>query len=91
MHLTTSPETDALNFAALQRLIQEANTLTLPNRLTLLKGLVPGIALEMTPRDFEGLILELRGKGERFYDALSHPGEGRAKRHTIGERDYEGR
>lgn len=89
--MTTSRETEGLNLPALQQLVHEANALPLAERVTLLKGLIPGVALEMTPRDFEGLILELRGKGERFYDALSHPGEGRAKRHTIGERDYEGR
>lgn len=89
--MTTSRETEGLNLPAIQQLVQEANALTFADRVTLLKGLIPGVALEMTPRDFEGLILELRGKGERFFDALAHPGEGRAKRHTVGERDYEGR
>ncbi|MDQ2929995.1 MAG: hypothetical protein M3Y05_04115 [Gemmatimonadota bacterium] len=89
--MTTSLETEGLNLPALQQLVHEANALTLADRVTLLKALIPGVALEMTPRDFEGLILELRGKGERFFDALTHPGEGRAKRHTVGERDYEGR
>lgn len=89
--MTTSRETEGLNLPALQQLVHEANALTLADRVTLLKAMIPGVALEMTPRDFEGLILELRGKGERFIDALTHPGEGRAKRQTVGERDYEGR
>ena len=89
--MTTSRETEGLNLPALQQLVHEANALTLAERITLLKGLIPGVALEMTPRDFDSLILELRAKGERFFDALTHPGEGRAKRHTVGERDYEGR
>lgn len=45
----------------------------------------------MPPKDVESLIMQLRLKGERFYDASLHPGEGRAKRHVIGERDLEGR
>ena len=46
---------------------------------------------ELTPLEFEGLIMELRLKGERLFDALSHPGHGRRDRHVIGERDLEGR
>ncbi len=89
--MTTSQETDGMNHTALRRLVEEANTLTLPERLTLLKGLIPGIAEEMTPRDFEAFALELRLKGERFYDAKQHPGKGKAARHVMGERDLEGR
>ena len=89
--MTTSRETDWMDHPALRRLIQEANALELAERLTLLKGLIPGIAEEMTPRDFEAFAIELRRKGERFYDAKQHPGEGRAKRHVMGERDLEGR
>jgi hypothetical protein len=45
----------------------------------------------MAPRDFEGLIVELRLKGERIYDAMSHPGQGRGARSVPGEREVEGR
>jgi hypothetical protein len=45
----------------------------------------------MRPEDFEKLIVELRLKGERFYEATNHPNEGRATRHVMGERDVEGR
>lgn len=89
--MTTSQETDWMNHATLRRLVDEANALTLPERLTLLKALIPGVAEEMTPKDFEAFAVELRLKGERFYDAKQHPGMGKATRHVIGERDLEGR
>ena len=66
-------------------------SMTVPERFTLLKALVPGIASEMSATDFERLISELRLKGERFYEARNHPNEGRATRHVMGERDVEGR
>lgn len=89
--MTTSDQTDDLDHTALRKLVEEANSLPLAERLVLLKGLIPGIAREMTPRDFVGLMSTLRLKGERFYDASFHPGEGRARRHVLGERDIEGR
>jgi hypothetical protein len=57
----------------------------------LLKGLIPGVARDMTPKEYEGLMVELRLKGERFYDAITHPGQGKRSRHVMGERDVEGR
>ncbi len=89
--MTTSRETEDLNHPVLRRLVDEANSLPLADRITLLKGLIPGVTREMTPRDFEGLVVELRLKGERFYDATTHPGQGRKARHVMGERDVEGR
>jgi hypothetical protein len=89
--MTTSPETESLDHPALRELVNDANSMTLAERLTLLKGLIPGVAIEMAPTDFERLIVELRLKGERFYEATSHPNEGRATRHVMGERDVEGR
>lgn len=89
--MTTSRETSELNYAALRALVDSANTLPIPDRITLMKALVPGIARELPPREFEGLIVELRLKGERLYDAVSHPGEGRKSRHVMGERDIEAR
>jgi hypothetical protein len=89
--MTTSQETDWMDHHTLRRLIDEASTLTLEERLTLLKGLIPGVAEAMTPKDFEAFALELRMKGQRFYDAKTHPGTGRATRHVMGERDLEGR
>jgi len=89
--MTTSRETTGLNHPALRRIVNEAESLSLAERATLLKGLVPVVARDMSPKDFESLMLELRLKGERFYDASLHPGKGRANRRVIGERDLEGR
>ena len=89
--MTTSAETNALAHPAIRRLVHEANALPLADRIALLKGLIPGMAREMPLRDFESLAVELRLKGERFYEATAHPGEGRDTRQVIGERDYEGR
>ena len=89
--MTTSVETDELNHPALRRIVDEANALSLADRITLLKGLIPGTARDINLREFEALIAELLLKGERFYEALSHPGQGRATRQIIGERDLEGR
>jgi hypothetical protein len=89
--MTTSPETDWMSHAVLRKLVREANELTVAERLTLLKALIPALAEEMSPRDFEALIVELRLKGERYYDATNHPGVGRAGRSVMGERDVERR
>lgn len=89
--MTTSRETDGLDHPALRELVNAANALTLAERLTLLKGLIPGVAREMSPADYTALVSELKLKGERFYDATFHPGQGRAERTVMGERDIEGR
>lgn len=34
--------------------VHETNALSVADRLTLLKGLVPGLARELAPRDLEG-------------------------------------
>ena len=41
--------------------------------------------------EFEATMVDLRLKGERFYDALTHPGQGRDSRRVMGERDVERR
>ena len=89
--MTTSRETEDLNHPELRRLITEASALPLADRVTLLKGLLPAVAKEMAPRDFEGLVVELRLKGARIYDAMAHPGQGRDSRNVPGEREVEGR
>ena len=89
--MTTSSETADRNHPVLRRLVDTANRLPLADRITLLKALIPGTAKEVTPCEFETIIAELRLKGERLYDALSHPGHGRRDRHVVGERDFEGR
>ena len=89
--MTTSRATETLDHDALRHLVNQAKALPLADRITLLKALIPSIAQEMTPRDYEGVVVELRLKGERVYDALLHPGQGRKSRHVPGERDIEGR
>lgn len=89
--MTTSRETDWMDHPVLRKMVDEANRLPVAERVTLLKGIIPGIAREMTPKEFEAVAAELRLKGERFYEAIEHPGEGRATRQVIGERDLEGR
>lgn len=89
--MTTSPKTESLNHGGLRDLVNQANSMSVADRLTLLKGLIPGLATEMPIEEFERLIVELRLKGERFYEATAHPKEGRATRQVLGERDVEGR
>ena len=89
--MTTSRQTQDLNHPAIRALVNSANALPLSDRVTLLKALVPEIAREMSPREFEAAMVELRLKGERYYEAMTHPGEGRDTRLVIGERDIEGR
>jgi hypothetical protein len=89
--MTTSKETDWMDHPVIRRLVDQANALTLAERITLVKGLIPHIAGELTAREYEGLITELRLKGERFREAREHPGQGRAQRQTPGERELEGR
>ena len=89
--MTTSEETEFLNFPVLRRLVDEANNLPIAERVTLLKGLIPRMAETLTPDEFRGLIAELLLKGERLYDAIDHPGQGRSTRQVPGEREIEGR
>ena len=89
--MTTSSKTDSLDHTTLRELVNKTNSMTLADKLTLLKGLIPGVATEMKIEEFERLIVELRLKGERFYEATAHPNEGRATRQVQGERDVEGR
>ena len=89
--MTTSRETDWMNHPVLRQLVYDANKLTLAERITLVKGLIPAIANQLNPREFEGFIAEIQLKGDRFHEAQSQKGEGRAKRQVPGERDLEGR
>jgi len=89
--MTTSRQTEDLNHPAIRDLVNSANALPLGDRVTLLKALIPEVAREMSPREFEATMVDLRLKGERFYDALTHPGQGRHSRRVMGERDVERR
>lgn len=89
--MTTSKQTDWMDHPALRALVDQANTLALGERITLVKGLVPAIANELSEDEYEQFVTFVRLKGERFHEAKSHPGTGRAERHTPGERELEGR
>jgi hypothetical protein len=89
--MTTSPETDWMNHPAIRALVDKANTLALEERITLVKGLIPGIADALSEEEYEQFVKFIRLKGERFLEAKTHPGEGRADRHVPGERELEGR
>jgi hypothetical protein len=89
--MTTSERTDWMNHPVIRALVDQANTLTLEERITLVKGLIPAIADALSEEEYEQFVTFVRLKGERYHEAKSHPGTGRAGRHTPGERDLEGR
>jgi hypothetical protein len=89
--MTTSPQTDWMNHPVIRKLVEQANQLTLAERITLVKGLIPGIAAKLSEREYQGFVSEIQMKGERFHEAKSHPGEGRSQRQVPGERELEGR
>ena len=89
--MTTSQETDWMNHPVLRRLVDEAKGLSVLERITLVKGLVPGIADALSEEEYETFVTYVRLKGERFQEAKAHPGQCRAGRHTPGERVVEGR
>ena len=89
--MTTSKQTDWMDHPALLALVDQANTLALEERITLVKGLVPAIADALSEDEYEQFVTFVRLKGERFHEAKAHPGTGRAGRHTPGERELEGR
>lgn len=89
--MTTSERTDWMNHPALRALVDQANALTVEERITLVKGLIPAIADTLSEEEYEQFVTFVRLKGERYHEAKSHPGTGRAGRHTPGERELEGR
>jgi len=89
--MTTSRQTEALDFPHLRAIVDAVQALPLADRLTVLKALIPSIVCDVRPDEFEAVLCELRLKGERWYEAAANPGEGRATRETPGERTLEGR
>ena len=89
--MTTSEETDWMNHPAIRALVDQANSLALEERITLVKGLIPAIANALSQEEYDKFVTFVRLKGERYLEAKSHPGTGRAERHTPGERQLEGR
>jgi hypothetical protein len=80
-----------MNHPVIRALVDRANALELEERITLVKGLIPAIANALSEEDYEKFVTFVRLKGERYLEAKSHPGTGRAERHTPGERELEGR
>ena len=89
--MTTSPETAWMNHPVIRDLVDRAAALALEERITLVKGLVPGIADALSEEEYERFVTFIRLKGERYHEAKTHPGEGRADRHTPCDRQLEGR
>jgi hypothetical protein len=89
--MTTSEETDWMNHPVIRALVDQASALALEERITLVKGLIPGIADALSEEEYEQFVTFIRRKGERFQEAKAHPGAGRAERHVPGARDLEGR
>jgi hypothetical protein len=89
--MTTSEATDWMDHPAIRALVDQANTLALEERITLVKGLIPAIANALSEEEYEKFVTFVRLKGERYQEAKSHPGTGRADRHTPGDRELEGR
>ena len=63
--MTTRRQTEDLNHPAIRELVNSANAMPLSDRVTLLKALIPEVAREMSPREFEATMVDLRLKGER--------------------------
>jgi hypothetical protein len=89
--MTTSEETDWMNHPVIRSLVDQANTLALEERITLIKGLIPAIANALSDDEYDQFVTYVRLKGERYLEAKSHPGTGRAERHIPGDRELEGR
>jgi hypothetical protein len=89
--MTTSEATDWMDHPAIRALVDQANTLALEERITLVKGLIPAIANALSEEEYEKFVTFVRLKGERYQEAKSHPGTGRKERHTPGDRELEGR
>lgn len=89
--MTTSEETNSLDYSLLRRVVDAVHAMPLADRTTLLKALIPSITSELQPVEFEAFVEELRLKGERWYEAEANPGHGRVCREIPGERTLEGR
>lgn len=71
--------------------MHDINKLSVAERITLVKGLIPGIADELPDDEYEKFIGLVRLKGERYHEAQHSPRSGRAERKIPGEREVEGR
>lgn len=86
MEFLQSPFYRWLDHARIRRLIHEVGALRPGERLVLLKGLVPGLVETLGLAKAEEFLDELATKARRYDEATHHPGEGRLRRETPGER-----
>ena len=63
--MTTSQATDWMNHPVIRSLIDQAATLALEERITLVKGLIPGIVDALSEEEYEQFVTFIRLKGER--------------------------
>lgn len=89
--MTTSKETNWMDHPEIRRLLHEINKLSVNERITLVKGLIPAIADELPDDEYERFVGTVKLKGERYHEAQHSPGSGRAERKIPGEREVEGR
>jgi hypothetical protein len=80
-----SPFYDWLDNAAIRELVHDIQTLSVGERLVLVKGLVPGLVGAMGLAKFDAFLSEISIKARRFQEAVDHPGDGRDLRTTRGE------
>jgi hypothetical protein len=74
-----------LDSAAIRDLVHGALALPVGERLVLIKGLIPGLIDDIGDAAFEAFLDEVRVKARRYVEAVAHPGEGGASRHTASE------
>jgi hypothetical protein len=74
-----------LDHAAIRDLVRGALGLPAGERLVLIKGLLPGLIEDIGEEAVGSFLDELRVKARRYAEAVAHPGEGGASRHTPSE------
>jgi hypothetical protein len=74
-----------IDYAAIRELVLGALDLSTGERLVLIKGLIPSLVDDIGKAAFEDFLEEARIKGQRYAEALAHPGVGGAARRTASE------
>lgn len=82
---TASPFHAWLDHAEARALVDRSLLLSPGERLTLAKGLVPGLVTQMGLAPFGGFLAELTAEARRYDEAGRHPGQGRETRREPGE------
>jgi hypothetical protein len=82
---TRSPFYAWLDSTTIRELVQRADDLSAGELLVMIKGLLPRLIDDIGTAAFERFLDELRVKGQRYAEAVAHPGEGSAARRTPSE------